>query len=118
MGRVLALVDDLFFRAKLIETARQTGVELACFATPQDLVEEARTHAPALVVVDLNSSQNPLEAVKQLVAGNSMPVVAFLSHVQVELAESARRAGCTEVMPRSQFSKELPAILARAKMAP
>jgi DNA-binding NarL/FixJ family response regulator len=118
MGRVLALVDDLFFRAKLVETARQTGVELACFATPQDLVEEARTKAPALVVVDLNASANPLGAIEQLTAGNSMPIVAFLSHVQTDLAESARRAGCTEVMPRSQFSKELPTILARAKLAP
>jgi CheY-like chemotaxis protein len=118
MGRVLALVDDLFFRAKIVETARLTGVELACFATAEDLVEEARAHAPALVLVDLNSSQDTLGAIQQLAAGNSMPVVAFLSHVQVDLAESARRAGCTEVMPRSQFSKELPNILARAKLAP
>jgi len=118
MGRVLALVDDLFFRAKLVETARLTGVELACFATPDDLVAEARAHAPALVVVDLNARVDPLRAIQQLAPGNPMPVVAFLSHVQADLAESARRAGCTEVMPRSQFSKELPTILARAKMAP
>jgi len=118
MGRVLALVDDLFFRMKLVETARLTGVELACFGTPDDLVAEARAHAPALVVVDLNTKESPLRAIEQLAAGNSLPVVAFLSHVQADLAERARRAGCTEVMPRSQFSKELPTILARAKMAP
>jgi DNA-binding NarL/FixJ family response regulator len=118
MGRVFVLVDDLFFRAKIVETARLTGVELACFATPQDLVEEARLHPPALVVVDLNATDNPLLAVEQLAPGNSIPLVAFLSHVQTDLAERARRAGCTEVMPRSQFSKELPNILARAKLAP
>jgi len=118
MGRVLALVDDLFFRAKLVETARQTGVELACFAAPDDLVEEARAHPPALVVLDLNAANDPLRAAEQLAPGNSMPLVAFLSHVQKELAERARLAGCTEVMPRSQFSKELPVILARAKLAP
>ncbi len=118
MGRVLALVDDLFFRAKLIETARHTGVELACFATPEDLVEEARAHPPALIVLDLNAAHDPLRAVEQLAPGNSMPLIAFLSHVQTDLAERARRAGCTEVMPRSQFSKELPAIFARARLAP
>ena len=118
MGRVLALVDDLFFRAKIVETARQTGVELACFATPQDLVEEALAKPPALVVIDLNAGNNPLRAIAQLARGNSMPLIAFLSHVQTELAEQARQAGCTDVMPRSQFSKELPAILARAKIAP
>jgi DNA-binding NarL/FixJ family response regulator len=118
MGRVLALVDDLFFRMKMVETARLTGVELACFATPEDLVEEARLHAPALVVVDLNTKVDPLRAIAELAPGNSTPIVAFLSHVQADLAERARRAGCTEVMPRSQFSKELPTILARAKLAP
>jgi DNA-binding NarL/FixJ family response regulator len=117
MGRVLALVDDLFFRQKIVETARLTDVEVACFATPQDLVDEARAHAPALILVDLNSTQNPMEAIEKLGAGNSAPVIGFLSHVQVDLAERARRAGCTEVMPRSQFSKELPSILARAKAA-
>ncbi len=118
MGRVLALVDDLFFRAKLAETARLTGVELACFGTPDDLVAEARAHAPALVVVDLNARVEPLRAIEQLAPGNSMPVIAFLSNVKTDLAELARRAGCNEVMPRSQFSKELPIILARAKIAP
>jgi len=118
MGRVLALVDDLFFRAKIVETARLVGVELTCFATPQDLVDEARAKPPALVVMDLNASNDPLPAIEQLAPGNSTPLIAFLSHVQKDLAERARQAGCTNVMPRSQFSKELPAILARAKIAP
>jgi len=118
MGRVLALVDDLFFRAKIVETARQAGVEVACFATPEDLVEEAREHVPSLIVVDLNSDQEPLAILDLLGPGNSVPVVGFLSHVQTELAEKARQAGITRVMPRSEFSKELPSILARAKAAP
>jgi len=118
MGRVLVFVDDLFFRAKIVETARQTDVELACFATAEDLVDEARAKPPALIVIDLNASNDPLSALEQLAPGNSTPVVAFLSHVQTDLAERARQAGCKDVMPRSQFSKELPAILARAKAAP
>jgi len=118
MGRVLALVDDLFFRAKIIETARHVGVELACFATPQDLVDEALAKPPAVVIMDLNARNDPISALEQLARGNSIPLVAFLSHVQTDLAERARQAGCTEVMPRSQFSKELPTILARAKVAP
>jgi len=115
MPRVLALVDDLFFQAKIMEASRHAGVELCCCTTAEALLEQARAAAPALVVVDLNARANALGAIEQLAAGNSAPVVAFLSHVQVELAERARRAGCAEVMPRSQFSRDLPAILARAK---
>ncbi len=115
MGRILALVDDLFFQAKLMETARRLGVEMDCVSTPGALVAEAQAAAPALIVIDLNARASPLAAIEQLAAGNPAPVVAFLSHVQVDLAERARKAGCKEVLPRSQFTRDLPEILARAK---
>jgi hypothetical protein len=44
-----------------------------------------------------------------------IPLIAYLSHVQVDLAQHARDAGCHEVMPRSQFTKNLATILAKAK---
>jgi DNA-binding NarL/FixJ family response regulator len=115
MSRVLALVDDLFFHAKIMEASRHAGVELCCCATVEALLEQARAGAPALVIVDLNARADALQAIARVAAGNSVSVVAFLSHVQTDLAERARRAGCAEVMPRSQFSRDLPAILARAK---
>ena len=116
MARVLALVDDIFFQAKILAAARQAGAELSCCTTAETLLEQAQAAAPALVIVDLNARADALGAIEQLAAGNSIPVVAFLSHVQTDLAERARRAGCAEVMPRSQFSRDLPAILARVKM--
>jgi hypothetical protein len=42
-------------------------------------------------------------------------MVGFLSHVQVDLAEQARAAGCDEVMPRSKFTRDLAQILSSAK---
>ena len=33
MAQVAALVDDLFFQAKIMETAKQLGVELKTFGT-------------------------------------------------------------------------------------
>jgi len=41
--------------------------------------------------------------------------VAFLSHVQTELAAQARAAGCSDVMPRSVFAQNLAAILQTVK---
>ena len=38
-------------------------------------------------------------------------VVAYLSHVQVELAAAAKEAGADTVLPRSAFSAKLPEIL-------
>lgn len=118
MAQVLALVDDLFFQAKMLETARKVGVELKTVTTGEALLAEAQVAGagPALLIVDLNARHGPLEALERLrAAGNQRPVIAFLSHVQVELAERARAAGCQQVMPRSKFTQNLAAILSQAK---
>ena len=119
MGRVIALVDDLLFQSKLAETARHVGVELKVVGTGDALLAAADAtgqDAPALLIVDLNARQGALGAIEKLHAsGNTVPVIAFLSHVQVELAERARAAGCREVMPRSKFTQNLAAILSQAQ---
>ena len=117
MAQVVALVDDLFFQAKLIETAKQLGVELRTCATADALADEIGARAPKLIVVDLNARSNPLEAIERVRAsGPEIPLIGFLSHVQVDLAAPAlRAAGCEDVMPRSKFTENLATILARAK---
>lgn len=116
MAAVLALVDDIFFQAKILETARQLGIEVRACATAEALLDAIAASAPRLIVVDLNARGNPVAAIEQMQArAHQIPVVAFLSHVQVELAERARAAGCRSVMPRSQFTRNLATILSQAK---
>lgn len=115
MADVVALVDDLFFQAKLQETARQAGVALQCVRSAEALLEHARQAPAVLYIVDLNACGNPLSAIAQLRAvDRNAKLVAFLSHIQIELAEQARAAGCHEVLPRSKFTRELANILQRA----
>jgi CheY-like chemotaxis protein len=118
MADVLLLVDDLFFQMKILETAKHVGVTVKAVSQPDALLAEAQREAPSLVIVDLNAKAGGVEAVEKLrAAGIEPPVVAFLSHVQVDLAERARAAGCSEVMPRSKFTQNLAAILSQAKQA-
>ena len=119
MAQVVAFVDDLFFQAKLSGTAKQLGIELRTCTTPDALATEIAERPPKLVVVDLNARSNPLQAIENMRAtAPDIPVIGFLSHVQIELAEQARAAGCEEVMPRSKFTKDLATILERAKSEP
>jgi CheY-like chemotaxis protein len=119
MAQVVALIDDIFFQAKLLETAKQVGVEVRACSTADALDAEIMKAAPRLVVVDLNSRSDPFRAIERLQAGGGkIPLIGFLSHVQVDLAERARAAGCGEVMPRSKFTQNLATILARAKSDP
>ena len=116
MAQILALVDDIFFQAKMLETAKHTGVEMKSFTSGDALLAELNQAAPKLVVVDLNARQSPVETIASLHSHAAQtPVIAFFSHVQTELAQRARDAGCTEIMPRSKFTKDLPAIFFRAK---
>ncbi len=129
---VLALVDDLFFQAKMAETARRVGIKLKTVSTGAALMEAldgalnaapdgasgraAGGDLPRLIVVDLNARQGPLEAIEKLQAGgNPVPVIGFLSHVQRDLAERAQAAGCKQVMPRSSFTQNLSESLLQAK---
>src|SRR5262249_27106924 len=119
MADVVALIDDLFFQAKVIETAKHLGVALRVCGTGDALLAEIAQQLPRLIVVDLNARSAPLGAIERLPEGaRQIPLVAFLSHVQTDLAEKARAAGCREVMPRSLFTRNLATILGQAKSQP
>jgi len=127
MADAIALIDDIFFLAKVHETAKHTGVTLETASTGEQLLKAASANPTALILVDLNARQGALDAVERICAtkgatggasngaGNPRRVIAFLSHVQTDLAERARAAGCTEVMPRSKFTQNLAEILRGAK---
>jgi DNA-binding NarL/FixJ family response regulator len=115
MGRVVALMDDIFFQMKIAETAKHLGIEFKV-ATNTDALLGLLEPRPQLVIVDLNARNQPIDAIVKLrAASKDIRVVAFLSHVQRELAEQARKAGCDEVMPRSSFTQNLAEILGPAK---
>ncbi len=115
MGRVVALMDDLFFQMKLAETAKQLGVEVKVATNGEALMELMATETK-LVIVDLNARSQPLQAIEKLrQARKNVRVVGFLSHVQRELAAQAQAAGCDEVLARSSFTQNLATILSAAK---
>ncbi|HUO34683.1 MAG TPA: hypothetical protein VMU43_06810 [Candidatus Acidoferrum sp.] len=119
MADALALVDDLFFQAKMLETAKQLNVRLRTFPSAAPLLAEIVKNSPHIVIVDLNAKCQPVEAIVGLHSKfPDLPIVAFLSHVQTDLAERARSAGCARVLPRSQFTRELATILLQAKSQP
>ena len=115
MPRVVAYMDDLFFQMKLAETAKHLHIEVKVAASPEALLQ-LMDPLPKLVIVDLNARNKPLQAVHQLrKLQPDLPLIGFLSHVQTDLAAQAKAAGFQQVMPRSQFTMQLPQILAMAK---
>jgi CheY-like chemotaxis protein len=115
MGRVVGLMNDLFFQMKIAETAKHLGVEFKVAANGEVLANMLEPPTK-LVIVDLNAKSDPVATISRLRATEKeLPIVSFLSHVQVELAAQAKAAGATEVMARSVFTQNLAKILAIAK---
>jgi CheY-like chemotaxis protein len=115
MGRVVGLMDDLFFQMKVAETAKHLGVEFKVAANG-DVLVGMLAPPTKLIVVDLNSKNDPVATIARLRATEKeLPIVSFLSHVQVELAAQAKAAGSTQVLPRSAFTQNLASILGAAK---
>jgi hypothetical protein len=118
--RIFCFIDDLFFLAKIQETARKLGVKVGFVKADKDVVakltgapEDAK---PSLIVFDLNNANaKPLTLIPKLKAKlkRGTSVIGFLSHVQGDLKVKALEAGCDMVMPRSAFSQNLPNLLRR-----
>jgi PleD family two-component response regulator len=115
---ILAVLDDLMFTSKIKTAANQLGVAVT-FARSADAARaEMEKSAPSLVIFDLNNPRtDPLgivAAMKSNPALAGVPTIGFVSHVQTELIEAARRAGVSEVLARSAFTLQLGEILRRA----
>ena len=112
---IYAYVTDLLFSTKITSTGQALGVPVGVARSVDALAAklgEVAEGDSSLVIVDLNASGDPLEAIRRMKSLPAPPrVIAYVSHVQADLAAAARTAGADEVMPRSAFSMNLPAIL-------
>ena len=117
--RVLAAVDDLFFKAKIRGTAEQLGVEILFYRDLEKLIDAARQTETASVIFDLQSSSiDANEAAARLKsddATRNLPLYGFYSHIHTELQQRARAAGIDHVLPRSVFNQRLLEILGSDK---
>ncbi len=118
--RIFCFIEDLFFQAKIQETARKLGVKVEFVKGDKEtlarLTEGPEEERPTLVVFDLNNlNAKPMTLIPKLKAKlkKGTSIVGFLNHLQGELKAKAVEAGCDTVMPRSAFSQSLPNLLRR-----
>jgi len=114
--RVLAVLNDLFFAAKLADAAKRAGLELEFVKDAGQVLEKAQNR-PAIIVLDLNfEAVGPLALIAALKSGavtKDVSLVGYVSHVQGELKQQAHQAGCDMVLARSAFSQTIPEIFKR-----
>lgn len=111
---IVACVEDLFFLAKIRETAKAVGVTVVTNDARRGSAAIAEAQ-PQAIILDLNSRGLPaldwIRALKADPATRPVRIVGFVSHVQEELISAAQAAGCDSIMARSAFTKQLPDLL-------
>jgi PleD family two-component response regulator len=118
-SRIFAFIEDLFFMAKIQETARKLNVKVEFVKTDKDLMDRMEQNGeekPSLIIFDLNNaSVKPLTLIPKLKSKlkKGTSIIGFLSHVQGDLKMKAHEVGCDMVLPRSAFSQNLPQLLRR-----
>ncbi len=107
----MGVVKDLFFVARIRETARMVDTPLTFARTPLEL-ESALTAAPDLVILDLTTDGWDYEAFFAVLetAAPRPPVLGFTTHA---LARATRplHARCARVVTKETLTHELPELL-------
>ena len=118
--KIFFFIEDLFFIAKIQETARKLGVKIAFVKNDKEAIAELvggeEDDLPGLIVFDLNNANaKPLTLIPKLKTKlkKHTSIIGFLSHLQGDLKAKAVEAGCDTVMPRAAFSQNLPNLLRR-----
>ena len=112
MARVHVAVSDLIFSSRIAAEARAAGAEV-CWVRSQSVCADWEAQSPHLLIVDLNlTSVDPLAVIRRARSLPTPPkIIAFLSHVQRDLAQQAAETGADAVLPRSAFVVQLPELL-------
>jgi CheY-like chemotaxis protein len=113
---VLVIISDLIFRSKIDEAARRAGVPLRVAKTPEQLERHLGNATPAVVLMDLEmegvDTPAMLSRLRANVEAANVPVIGFAGHTNVEVIHAARADG-VQVMARSAFVTQLPAMMER-----
>jgi CheY-like chemotaxis protein len=107
---IAIFVDDMFFNAKINSAAAECGRRTERIKSKEQL-ENLAERPPSLILIDLNSDRldpvQTIEFLKSRAELKGIPIVSFVSHVQTDLINAARSAGCDYVLPRSVFTQTL-----------
>jgi hypothetical protein len=107
--RVLAVVRDLFFVARIRESARLAGVPLEFARSPEDLAAALATR-PRFVLLDLTGGFDHERVFAAVEAAGRPPVVGFTTHALARQTQPWH-ARCGRVLTKEALTRELPVLL-------
>ena len=106
---VVAVVKDLFFVARIRETARLAGVALRLARSTEE-VEEVDVPAARLVLLDLTGGFDYDRVFRALAGAPGVAVLGFTTHALARQTQPWH-SRCRRVITKETLTQELPALL-------
>lgn len=116
---ILALVNDLFFTAKLGETARYLGYPIQFTGSASDFFDRLGGARPALIIADLTVSGVDIVAVLRQLAvvplEGAVPILGYTTHADWKHTLPLHDQ-CTKVVTKDTLSRSLPDLIRQMTM--
>jgi len=111
--QVLAITSDLFLQSRITELSKSLGASAKLVTTEEDLLRQANSNHPNLVILDLTASEyDPFSCAQRLKIMPSPPkILAIFPHIRTDLKLKAEKVMIDYVVPNSGFLKTLKSVL-------
>jgi PleD family two-component response regulator len=111
--QVLAITSDMFLQSRVAELTKSLGANATLVTTEEDLLREAKSKEPSLVILDLTASEyDPFSCAQKLKAMTSPPeILAIFPHIRTDLKLKAEKVMIDYIVPNSGFLKTLKSVL-------
>ncbi len=111
--QVLAITSDLFLQSRITELSKSLGASAKLVTTEEDLLRQANSSHPNLVILDLTASEyDPFSCAQKLKIMSSPPkILAIFPHIRADLKLKAEKVMIDYVVPNSGFLKTLKSVL-------
>jgi hypothetical protein len=111
---LIAYEPDLIFSSKIESVSESAGVNVRIITDFGVLLQELRSKLPRVLVLNLDALAGKLYSLKEFTGETSCIVLGYYSHLNVKLAEEAKRAGIGRLLSRGAFAAQIKELLAEA----
>jgi len=115
---VVVFVEDVFYTAKIRETARSVARDVRFIRDHQALEKRFTSPAPGMIIMDLNAEalhpMDMLRKIKEHPEWRTAKIVAYSSLARAELMQEANELGAEVVLPKGTFTQQLTELLQTA----
>ena len=109
---MLVVCKDLFFTARIGETAKLTGASVEFARSSDELKTKLAGRAPELVIIDLTAQGWDFGSILGLLEkqDSPIPILGFTTHALAKTTQPWH-SRCDRVVTKETFTQELPDIL-------